>query len=463
MKRGTSAVALVAVVLLLVGVAAGASALWSRGSLNALICGGDCDPSAMSTPDALARDGLPGPADPREATPGRLDPAAIEAAVRDELGSEDLGRRVGFAAVDPSTGETVSSIGDDAYVPASTTKLLTGLAALTVLDPQLRFSTRVIRKNDRIVLIGGGDPYLATRLPRQKVYAVNADLRSLATQAAAELRRSGTTAVRLDYETSLFMGPRASPTWEKSYIGQRIVTPVSALMVDGGAIDGTRVDYPSKATAELFARQLERRGIDVVNSPIETKAPTVSDPIAVVRSATVAQIVESMIAQSDNEAAESLLRQVAIGAGLPPTFEGGVEAVRDVLERLEIDTTGLVLHDGSGLSRENRISPQTLAEVVAAAASEDRTDRLVSDLAVGGFTGTLARRFAKAESGRGVVRGKSGTLTGVHSLAGYVTDRAGTPIAFAVMTDATKSVNPFVTEDALDRVAAALAECTCSR
>jgi len=48
------------------------------------------------------------------------------------------------------------------------------------------------------------------------------------------------------------------------------------------------------------------------------------------------------------------------------------------------------------------------------------------------------------------------------ALAGYVTDRSGTPIVFAVMTDRTKSVNPFVTEDALDRVAAALADCTCS-
>jgi D-alanyl-D-alanine carboxypeptidase/D-alanyl-D-alanine-endopeptidase (penicillin-binding protein 4) len=100
---------------------------------------------------------------------------------------------------------------------------------------------------------------------------------------------------------------------------------------------------------------------------------------------------------------------------------------------------------------------------VATAAGSSRTDGLLSDLAVGGFTGTLTRRFGKAEPGRGVVRGKSGTLNGVHSLAGYVTDRTGTPIAFAVMTDRAKGINPFVTQAALDRVAAALAECTCSR
>jgi D-alanyl-D-alanine carboxypeptidase/D-alanyl-D-alanine-endopeptidase (penicillin-binding protein 4) len=134
-----------------------------------------------------------------------------------------------------------------------------------------------------------------------------------------------------------------------------------------------------------------------------------------------------------------------------------------VLRKLDIDTAGLQLYDGSGLSRKNRISPRTLAEVVAASARDPRTDSLVSDLAVGGFTGTLARRFVKAEAGRGVVRGKSGTLTGVHSLAGYITDRSGTPMVFAVMTDRTKAINPFVTEAALDRVAAALARCSCSR
>lgn len=447
---------LVAAVVVISGV------LWSRGSLNELICDGDCGPSAVATPDALARDGTPGSARPRAATAGRLDAEAIEAAVRDELGSDDLGPRVGFAAVDPADGKVVGSEGADAYVPASTTKLLTGLAVLSELDPQLRFNTRVMRDDDRLVLVGGGDPYLVTKKTRKKVYAVEADLATLATRTVRALRRLDMTSVSLDYETSLFTGLDASPTWEKSYISQKIVTPVSALWVDGGVAGGTRVGNPPKAAAETFARLLERRGIEVTGSPIEAKAPSVADPVANVRSATVAQIVEAMIAQSDNEAAEVLLRHAAIGAGRPASFDGGVAAVRSVLRALEVDTSGLELFDGSGLSRSNRMSPQTLAEVVAVSARSVRTGSLVSDLAVGGFTGTLARRFGRADAGLGVVRGKSGTLTGVHSLAGHVTDRAGTPIVFAVMTDRTKSINPFVTEAALDRVAAALAGCTCS-
>lgn len=455
---------LIAVLVLVGGAGVGAGVLWSKGSLNGLICDGDCGPEAVATPDALARDAVPSTSAPRSAEAGgRIDPDAVEDAVRDELRSKDLGRHVGFAAVDPVDGSLVGSVGSGAYVPASTTKVLTGLAALTEMDPQQHYRTRVVRTGDRIVLVGGGDPYLATRLPDRKVYAVEADLRTLAERTAAALRRLGTTAVRLDYETSLFTGPEASPTWEPSYITQKIVTPVDALMVDGGVLRGTRVDFPAKATAEAFARLLERRGVEVTGSPIETEAPSTAAPLASVRSASVAKIVEAMIAQSDNEAAEILLRHIAIAAGRPATFDGGVATVQSVLRRLGIDVSGLQLYDGSGLSRRNRIAPQTLAEAVAVSVGKDGTDSLISDLAVGGFTGTLERRFGKADAGRGIVRGKSGTLTGVHSLAGYVTDRTGTPIAFAVMTDRTKAINPFVTEDALDRVAAALADCSCSR
>jgi D-alanyl-D-alanine carboxypeptidase/D-alanyl-D-alanine-endopeptidase (penicillin-binding protein 4) len=455
---------LVVVLLLVAGAGVGAGVLWTKGSLNGLICDGECGPDAVATPDALARDGMPSASSLRSTeTGGRLDPDAVEEAVADELRSKDLGRHVGFAAVDPADGSLVGSVGSGSYVPASTTKVLTGLAALTEMDPQQHFRTRVMRAGDRIVLVGGGDPYLTTRLPDKKVYAGEADLRTLAMRTAAALRRLGATTVRLDYETSLFTGPEASPTWEPSYITQKIVTPVSALMVDGGVLRGTRVEFPAKATAEVFARLLERRGIEVTGSPIETKAPSTATPLASVRSASVAQIVEAMIARSDNEAAEILLRHTAIAAGRPATFDGGVATVQSVLRRLGIDVSGLQLHDGSGLSRRNRIAPQTLAEAVAVSVGKAGSDSLISDLAVGGFTGTLERRFGKADAGRGIVRGKSGTLTGVHSLAGYVTDRSGTPIAFAVMTDRTKAINPFVTEDALDRVAAALADCSCSR
>jgi D-alanyl-D-alanine carboxypeptidase/D-alanyl-D-alanine-endopeptidase (penicillin-binding protein 4) len=123
----------------------------------------------------------------------------------------------------------------------------------------------------------------------------------------------------------------------------------------------------------------------------------------------------------------------------------------------------LELFDGSGLSRHNRVAPTTLAEVVHAASQHSRTSGLVSDLPVSGFTGTLVKRFATLPGARGLVRAKTGTLTGVHALAGYAVDAEGGPIIFALMADHTSKVASVTAEAALDRVAAALATCSCQK
>jgi D-alanyl-D-alanine carboxypeptidase/D-alanyl-D-alanine-endopeptidase (penicillin-binding protein 4) len=254
-----------------------------------------------------------------------------------------------------------------------------------------------------------------------------------------------------------------SPGWEKSYVTERIVTPVSALWVDQrGFIGDEDSDLPAPLAAKDFAERLEKAGISVEGDPTAGRALAGAATVASVRSATVAQITEHMLASSDNEAAEVLLRQAAIGAGRPGTFADGIATVRSTLESRGIDTAGLILNDGSGLSRKNRISPVTLAQAIAKAGADDRTASLVEGLPTAHFSGTLSRRFNHSPDGDGVVRAKTGTLSGVHSLAGYVQDRNGVPIAFAVMADAAKDISDVAAEAALDAVPAALADCACS-
>jgi D-alanyl-D-alanine carboxypeptidase/D-alanyl-D-alanine-endopeptidase (penicillin-binding protein 4) len=440
-------------------------ALWSGGDFNALICGGDCGSEAVSTPDALHLDPAAGSTAVSPAPSGVLDADAIRSAIAKPLTSDDLGERVGFAAADPITGNVVATAGASgrAFTPASTTKVMTALAVLSSVNPQKRFVTSVVRSGNDLVLVGGGDPYLASEPPQTPQLGVEADLKTLARRTAAALRRLGVEDVRLNYDASLFSGPAVSPGWEKSYVTERIVTPVSALWVDQrGVADGDEADEPGALAAKEFAKQLDAAGISVDGEPTEGRAPVGSTPIATVQSATVARITEHMIATSDNEAAEVLLRQAAIGAGRPGTFSDGDAAVRSIAAARGIDTAGLVLKDGSGLSRKNRISPSTLAQTIAKAATVDRTASLIADLPAANFSGTLGRRFGKAEAGQGVVRAKTGTLSGVHSLAGYVQDRNGVPIAFAVMIDAAKDISDVAAEAALDEVADALATCACS-
>ncbi len=93
------------------------------------------------------------------------------------------------------------------------------------------------------------------------------------------------------------------------------MTPVSALWADQGVANGIRVcAIPLPVRRQTFRRLLEVRGIDVVGEPAATEAPAGATEIAAVRSATVGQIVDAMIRTSDNQAAEVMLRQIAVAA-----------------------------------------------------------------------------------------------------------------------------------------------------
>lgn len=454
-------------VVVLAAVLALGAVLWSRGDLNSLICDGDCGPAYVTAPNALTANREPGSAAVDAPSPGTVDPAKVEAAASSTLDRAELGSRFGFVALDPASGSVLVSRGSGAFVPASTAKLLTGFSALSLIDPQRRFTTRVVadgvvRDGGSIVLVGGGDPYLVTKRAKIHDRAIHADLVTLATRTAATLKKADVSSVRLRFDASLFTGPRVSPAWPSSYVSGNVVTPVSALWADQGVLRGVRSADPAASAARIFAGLLAARGVTVKGDPSARKAGATTATVAAVRSATVGQIVGTMIRTSDNQAAEVMLRHIGIAAGRPATFDGGSEGVTTALTAARIDTSGLRLLDGSGLSRQDRVAPITLAETVRAAPQRSRTSSLIADLPVSGFTGTLVRRFATLPGARGLVRAKTGTLTGVHSLAGYAVDTGGVPIIFAVMADRTSKTDSAAAEAALDRVAAALATCSCS-
>ncbi len=165
-----------------------------------------------------------------------------------------------------------------------------------------------------------------------------------------------------------------------------------------------------------------------------------------------------MAVTSDNGAAEVLARQVALGSGAEPSFEGATSSVVAALDAGGLDTSGLVLRDGSGLSRQNRIAPSTLTSVVAAA--QLAAPQLMGDLPVAGFTGTLVERFVGV-AGRGLARVKTGALNQVHSLAGTVTTADGVVLTVAVMVDQADVTRALDARAAVDAVVASLATCRC--
>ena len=384
------------------------------------------------------------------------------------LNADALGPRVAAAVIDLSTGSTLlAEDADVALIPASTIKILTAAAALEVLGPGHRFTTRVVagEKPEQIVLVGGGDPTLTARNDRNLTGFTR--IADLAQRTAAALTKTGITTVELVVDDGLFTGPAVDPDWRPGYVLGGNVGPVSALAVDGGRIEPglrARSDDPASFAAAEFAKVLAKRGIVVRTGPTRGEAPADAAEIAAVQSAPLAQIVEYVLLVSDNDGAEVLARHVALATGRPGSSDEADEAIVETLEGLGIEMSGTVVVDGSGLARGNAVSPEVLVATLAVAAKAEKPDLrpVLTGLPVAQFTGTLDDRFdsARAAGGAGVVRAKTGTLTGVSSLAGFVVSRDGSTYGFAVLADAI--VNTEGARAALDETAAALANCGCA-
>jgi D-alanyl-D-alanine carboxypeptidase/D-alanyl-D-alanine-endopeptidase (penicillin-binding protein 4) len=218
-----------------------------------------------------------------------------------------------------------------------------------------------------------------------------------------------------------------------------------------------RSGQPGIDAGAALADALGARGATIVLGT----APPGAQSLATVHSAPIARLVEQALSMSDNMLAEALARQVALARDKPASFEGAAQAVMDTLAEDGIDTSGVALSDGSGLSQQDQVPARALTAVVGGAAdgSLEGASALLSGLPVAGYDGTLFDR-GDAGAAPGTVRAKTGTLLGVHALAGTVVTADGRLLAFAVVADESTG-GEVAAESALDDVAAALAGCGC--
>ena len=409
--------------------------------------------------------GTPAPVVALPLSPGTADPGAVRSALSRLLADQRLGKHVDVLVTDLTTGEVLFEHGSGAVTPASTTKLLTSLAALQSLGPMTRFSTKVVAVGNRLTLVGGGDPFLASGPAAAKGrYPARADVHTLARRTATALAAQGVTRVRLSYDATLFTGPAANPTWPADYLPDGVVPPISALWVDEGKVDHRYVTDPAGVAGRIFARALAGAGIKVVGPVRRGKAPAAAVEVAQMKSAPVGEIVQHTLSVSDNNAAEVLARQVGLQEGRAGSFEGGTDAVFAVLRRLGVDLAGSHVYDGSGLSRKNRLTPRTLLDVLRVASSPEHPTlrELITGLPVAGFTGSLQDRFDTGPAAaRGRVLAKTGTLTGVHGLAGVASDLDGDLLGFVMIADRVAVSNTMPARVGIDRMAAALGACHC--
>jgi D-alanyl-D-alanine carboxypeptidase/D-alanyl-D-alanine-endopeptidase (penicillin-binding protein 4) len=439
----------------------------SHAALGALLVIGVVAATALTS---SAADTSPSPLAALSPTSPRPSTAAVAAALDEPLGDYALGGAVVGEVLDAQTGTALWQASPERAVsPASTTKLLTAAAALTVLGPNDRPVTSLLATgpisagvlHGDLVLRGGGDVLLASTPTGAWPTRAGVD------QLAAQLRARGVTSVsgRLVADGSAFSGPQLAVGWSESYITQGSIAPVSGLGIDeaGEAIGrGNRSADPARAAASTLRAALARAGIAVAGDTITGTAPAGARDVARVAGPTVEVSVEEMLQNSDNDAAEALGRRVAIRAHLPATFAGAAQAVTSAVGTLGVPTGGLELYDTSGLSRDDRVEPATLAALLHLAAASvggrPALRPLVTGLAVAAFDGTIEQRYVTgpALAGAGVVHAKTGALTGVTSLAGSVVDSHGRELLFVFVANGTRSRSG--AEAAVDRAAAALAQ-----
>lgn len=355
-------------------------------------------------------------------------------------------------AVGPTSCLVVSVDGQDVVakhatapvLPASTMKLIVAAVALEVLGPGYQFTTSVLGDVDAdgvvqgdLTLLGGGDPVLSTdwwpTSQRQTEPPINVTrLEDLADAVVA----AGVTRVvgRVVGDASRYDDEFFAPSWDDRV---RIFEagPYDALLVNDGWTDTSIADVtptPALGAAELFVGLLRDRGVRV-GKGVAAETTSFAHEIATIRSQPLSAIVDEMLQTSDDNTAEMLVKEIGVEVSGSGTTAAGIEAIVSQLLTWQVSIDGLLLVDGSGLSRDDRLTCRALLGVLQLGEPDGP---LGAALPVAAVSGTLKDFFAGSPV-EGRLQAKTGTLTDVKSLAGYLPVESGGTIQFALVQNET--------------------------
>jgi serine-type D-Ala-D-Ala carboxypeptidase/endopeptidase (penicillin-binding protein 4) len=260
----------------------------------------------------------------------------------------------------------------------------------------------------RLILKGFGDPALTS-----------SDLRRL----VGILHRMGIRRVTggVAGDESAFDSMRVAPGWLGSFAGIES-PPLSALVVDRAARGTRLVRDPALAAAARFDQLLRARGI-IARGAFEKTASPDAVPLATIYSEPLSEILTYMDHWSDNFTAEMVLKTIgfhALGLG---TTRGGAAVVHRILQTTGIPMAGVHVADGSGLSRDDRVTARELSMLLVKIWNDPTMrDVIWSALPVAGQPGTLQHRLLDTPH-HSLVRGKTGTTDIASALSGYVGKR----------------------------------------
>lgn len=245
---------------------------------------------------------------------------------------------------------------------------------------------------------------------------------------------------------------------------------------DTGANEGLAIEDPAGFAANLFRHLLEARGIEIYGKQrtrhtelanLSTFTSTViassrgggdstltspAGPLVLAehQSAPLSQDISVINKVSQNLHAEILLRLLGREKGTAGTVQAGLEVLRGFLNTVGISSDEYDFYDGSGLSRQNLVTPHAIAQLLQYAATEPWGNEFRDSLPVAGADGSLADRFKDLNPAVRIY-GKTGSLGGVKSLSGYAVTPKGRQIVFSIVSN-NLSVQPKRVTDAIDSV-----------
>lgn len=333
-------------------------------------------------------------------------------------------------------GTTLSSTRSDVlFIPASASKVTTGAAALEVLGAEHTFDTQVFAdpispsgSTQNLYVIGGGDPVLVTAgyVATEKYPTINGtSLDSLITSILAKgIRQITGSVIVID---SRYDQERFIDQWPTSFYGVE-AGPLGALVVNDGVVSGesAKPDDPGLAAGTELVNLLSLRGVTVATGvQRRTTVPQSATSIASISSAPLSAIVQEMLVNSDNNTSELLVKEMGyVKKGIGSTSKG-LEVVLETIRTWSIGTSVVV--DGSGLSKSNSSSCDFFIGLL-----ERNKEVFPNLLAIAGSTGTLENFFNDSSVEERLV-GKTGTLTGVKSLVGYLPLESEDDVQFALL------------------------------
>lgn len=335
------------------------------------------------------------------------------------------------------------------FVPASILKVCTAESALLYLGPEFKFATvfATDAKNinagvleGNLYLIHSGDPSLTY-----------IDLYDL--MAGLQARHITQVNGNVYIDTSAYDQEMYGPGWISNDTRFCYGAPISASIINHNCMLVKVSSQSSKKRKQVIPSRISsmvvtdiahynrslmqnlfiRYGIRITGDILPGTASRELPIVVSHESKPLRDLISTMLKKSDNIIAGSLFKKMGeVYAGQPGSWGNGSAAVKTILkQKVGVDIWQMNVLDGSGLSRDNRISPSQMMQVLDFAYHHVQTSYdFINALPIAGVDGTLKHRLQNI---KWKVRAKTGTMSGVVALAGYAISKTKEPIAFVII------------------------------